>query len=432
MRLSSTIMKMNSTILTSPSTSSPRTTSTNHSRSLYCWIVLILYSVAVICVLRDQSIVALIEKLIQSEPLIFAPEFSISRDLMLPTSEAKSMISPINTLPTAWIVLETVGEFGNHLQLLPFGLAFREWLQEEYYYDSSHQLASGTISLSVRQRVGNLQKSKPTVEKLQRCFPRLRETIQFMDPLSNTSTWKDREEPLSKNSSQTHSDIEMALSQSPTIEVKYPFDLNRPAIEKVLYANQDNQANLSRLIFHLPLKNNPRKRETHLQNYFQLDYDSCGCSGENATLVGTHETLLHVRGFQTEVSNWEEKRLYDLDPQNVADSLLGHLHPKIDSVAILGRFSESLDPYVDALEKRGIATRKISGQTDLQDFCLLSRHSKVAGQMRSTFFTHAVLLNQNLDRVDAYEIIDNQRSRNYRPCRNMANNETIFCHVFNA
>jgi hypothetical protein len=320
------------------------------------------------------------------------------------------------------LIVETAGELGNYLQLLPFGIAFQHWLEDEYRVMKPPTLA-------VHQRIGNFQKSQPTISKLHRCFPRLRD-IRFLEP-SPTLMDTIQNGPIAESGILFVNGTGNVAPE--LLEVQYPFDLNRAAIENALNSRAQRD---SQLVFYLPLDQNPRdfksfpEIEEISQSHFHLDYESCGCSGPNMAAVEPHETLLHVRGFQTELANWEEMRLYDLDPERVAHSLLGHLQPKVDSVVVMGRFFSSLNSYVDALQARGIATRKIVNQTDMQDFCLLSKSRKVAGQMRSTFFYHALLLNHNLERADAYEIIDNQRSLRYRPCRNLGNNETIHCHVF--
>jgi hypothetical protein len=115
----------------------------------------------------------------------------------------------------------------------------------------------------------------------------------------------------------------------------------------------------------------------------------------------------HLRNFAAE----EPKRRlsHELGPKQTARDVLGHLHPG-DKVAVISRFSrDRAQPYLDAMEDRGLRVRFIEGQTGVQDFCfLLQAEKEMIGISHSTFFLWAAYLS-NCRRVVAYTVNSDAR-----------------------
>ena len=92
----------------------------------------------------------------------------------------------------------------------------------------------------------------------------------------------------------------------------------------------------------------------------------------------------------------------EIGPNRTANSLFRHLGAG-DRVAITSRFQDGLQPYIDALERRGIQTRAVTGQSGMEDFCfLLHAKKEIVGVTKSTFFAWAALLG-NATTIRAYQ-----------------------------
>jgi hypothetical protein len=119
----------------------------------------------------------------------------------------------------------------------------------------------------------------------------------------------------------------------------------------------------------------------------------------------------HLRNFAAE----EPKRRlsHELGPKQTARDVLGHLHPG-DKVAVISRFSrDRAQPYLDAIEERGLRARFIEGQTGVQDFCfLLHSQKEMIGISHSTFFLWAGYLS-NCPHVIAYTVNSKQRRQTF-------------------
>ena len=102
------------------------------------------------------------------------------------------------------------------------------------------------------------------------------------------------------------------------------------------------------------------------------------------------ETVLHVRNFFTELNGAWEKGFRELSPNNVASmlfakSLASHNAPP--RIAIVSRFTSTVQPYVDQLKTQyNASVRVISNQTGLQDFCFLKEtQHQLIGTYTSTY-----------------------------------------------
>ena len=342
------------------------------------------------------------------------------------------------------IIVTTMGELGNHLQLLPVGYDLR------YHLTTRHGIDSNVAFF--HYKVQSNDKGQETHAKLTRCFKGLHD-LQYLSPLGHgidhkqeaghhmastsvitvpqalrTGSAKYR---VSTRRQHEHIVIKTAsaeLLEKQMIEISTALDS--------LHASLESEHDEALLVYHISLSQNPMQPTPEtVKRDFAFDYEACPC---DAGVISDTDTVLHMRGFSTEFQVREKKedhRFEELDPERVADNLLGHLsRDNHDTVAIMSRYAQAANPFLSILEKRGIPSRVLQSGSDMEDFCLLSKASRVAGHTQSTFFTWAALhLNNNLQRADAYQLRGKlqfiSRDQN-QTCRGFGNNHTIFCHVF--
>jgi hypothetical protein len=106
------------------------------------------------------------------------------------------------------------------------------------------------------------------------------------------------------------------------------------------------------------------------------------------------EVVFHLRNFATESKLLLTKGYQELDPNSTAELLFGNLKPG-DKIAIVSRFTDTVQPYVAALESRGLSVRVIRNQTSVEDFCFLqSTKKELVGAKMSTFANWAAVLGE--------------------------------------
>jgi hypothetical protein len=95
----------------------------------------------------------------------------------------------------------------------------------------------------------------------------------------------------------------------------------------------------------------------------------------------------------------------ELSPNKTALELFGHLKPG-DKIAITTRFGgKDVEPYVSALQGRGLQVRVIEGQSGTQDFCfLMSAQKELVGSLLSTFVMWAAYLG-DMKRANLYRVM---------------------------
>lgn len=128
------------------------------------------------------------------------------------------------------------------------------------------------------------------------------------------------------------------------------------------------------------------------------------------------ETVLHIRGYTTEMPGAGKRMGFaELSPNKVATELLSNLKSG-EKVAILSRFggkSVLIEPYVKALEARGLQVRVISGQTGYEDFCfLMSTQKEFVGIHGSSYASFAAYLG-NMTRARLYFLDSPETRRRY-------------------
>lgn len=123
----------------------------------------------------------------------------------------------------------------------------------------------------------------------------------------------------------------------------------------------------------------------------------------------------HLRNFMVEFprrKNFARKKGFEeLSPNKTANELFAHLKPG-DKVAITTRFGgKHVEPYVSALEQRGLRVRVIHGQSGVQDFCfLLNAKKELVGTKKSTFLELAALLG-DMERAELYDMQDPKKKK---------------------
>jgi hypothetical protein len=139
-------------------------------------------------------------------------------------------------------------------------------------------------------------------------------------------------------------------------------------------------------------------------------------------LPDADETIFHFRNFLHEMpKKGIQYGFAELGPNQTARDLFAHLNAG-DKVAIITRFDATFaQPYVDALERKGLQVRVVTGQTGVQDLCFLkSAEKEIVGSSVSTYFLWAGILG-NAATVRVYSIDSEER-------RNRKNPEGFFVH----
>lgn len=104
-----------------------------------------------------------------------------------------------------------------------------------------------------------------------------------------------------------------------------------------------------------------------------------------------------------------KKGFEELSPNKTANELFRHLR-KGDKVAITTRFGgKHVEPYVSALEERGLQVRVIHGQSAVEDLCfLMSAKKELVGTIKSSYVRWAAMLG-DMERVELYDMQDPKR-----------------------
>ena len=99
------------------------------------------------------------------------------------------------------------------------------------------------------------------------------------------------------------------------------------------------------------------------------------------------ETVLHFRNFLTEMpKRGKHLGFEELSANKTAKELFAN-HKPGEKVAIISRFGDKVDEYIQAMESiRGLKVRYIENQTGNEDFCFLVKAQKeIIGTYMSSF-----------------------------------------------
>mmetsp|Transcript_12310 Transcript_12310/g.18055 ORF Transcript_12310/g.18055 Transcript_12310/m.18055 type:complete len:387 (+) Transcript_12310:96-1256(+) len=299
--------------------------------------------------------------------------------------------------PTITIVVQLGGEMGNHLSRIAFGYALKWILRDDYHIPSSR---------IILRHQDNSKWSK-TQQSMQRCFPNLRK-LDFSKGNTNEfdQRWKQQEGLLGKNNSASllhypqgtfcddahciHSHMKELLAVlRRTNKSSWTMPKNATITLPFIFAGQCPQA-----IGYINDRYNERFRAL-----FQLDPSCCS----TATSSQDDDLVLHVRSFQHEMPK-QGKRLHyqELSPTQLATQISSLYNEKNNdefknqSVAVVGRFDDFVQPYVDALRQEGFTKARLvpSSLMDGEEtFCFLQENpSETMGVSISTFALWAAYL----------------------------------------
>lgn len=310
------------------------------------------------------------------------------------------------------LVSQLGGELANNLGNIAWGLAIRQWLQDEHH---------------VRTRIVLRRQNKPKWQNgnhdIHQCFPELKQ-MDFEEGYQPVVI--EAIETQMKRIGTTFSN--MASSDEVTI---------RREMQRFLDAANQNESlpeeqAANNLSYPLIYGHFLCYLDLFVDRYFDIvrekfRFDPACChtipdpdesvfvsKSESDATLRTYMVMpgnltpcftwfQHFRNFLGEMPN-RGKRLgfEEIGPDQMANELFGHLQPG-DKVAITTRRlgNNATQPYVEALRRRGIQVRVVVGQTGVQDFCFLMNTKKeLVGTATSTFAVWAGLLgNSSLVRL---------------------------------
>jgi hypothetical protein len=310
------------------------------------------------------------------------------------TAEDKEVATPPRPRRNITLVAHLRGQMGNNLGVLAHAYAVRLAIERTYPH----------ISINLVGQHQNAHKWKSTARNLQTCFPSLR-NFQFeggnwdseyrtrlqqqnkwlkLGTKKSDSTrnllhvdescpnrglcWRETADFLqSLLQQQTENPDVKMIQESPNATVSLPFLSSRSmSILDVLVDEFYDE----------------------IRQWLTLDAACCKERPEEG------EVVFHLRNFATESKVLLSKGYQELDPNSTAELLFAHLRPG-DKIAIVSRFTDSVQPYVKALESRGLSVRVIRNQTSVEDFCFLQSSKKeLVGAKMSTFVNWAAVLGE--------------------------------------
>jgi hypothetical protein len=292
------------------------------------------------------------------------------------------------------LVAHLRGEMGNNLAILAHAYAVRLAIERTYPHISIHLVAQHQQA----------RKWKSTAQNLQTCFPSLRH-LQFeggtwdseyrvrreqqnswlqLGAKKNGNTgnllhvdescprqglcWRETAEFLQHLlHQQTENPDVKVIQEPPNATVSLPFLSSRSmSILDVLVDEFYDE----------------------IRQWLTLDAACCKERPEQ------EEVVFHLRNFAAENVKLLSKGYQELDPNSTAELLFANLRPG-DKIAIVSRFPDQVQPYVVALESRGLSVRVIRNQTSVQDFCFLqSTKKELVGAKMSSFVSWAAVLGE--------------------------------------
>jgi hypothetical protein len=280
---------------------------------------------------------------------------------------------------TISLVVELRGELGNQLSSLA-GARITQWLA-----------AQRGISIRIvaqHQAKGKWVKGR---DDIQTCFPNLRdldfeggtwnEEFREQERVQNTWLTTDQQE---SNLTDVHRESQLdflktLLDQQERGESKIPTESSA--------SHYSTPFLKARMFFWFQIVRNEAWYHV-IREWLRFDEAAC-CSD----LPLDNEIVFHHRNFLAELKrNTWKKGFFEISPTNAATKLFANAS-KGDKIAIVSRFPRETQPYVDALEARGIHSRLIFNHSGVQDFCfLIKATNELVGTHKSTFLWWGSLL----------------------------------------
>lgn len=269
------------------------------------------------------------------------------------------------------IIVQMSGEMGNHLSKLASGIGVSLYLRDTYHIESSE------LMLRHQERT---DKWKPAVAYLKQCFPFAKE-LNFSEAQSYYAPTNSPFDGIND----TNETVIMAAIGT-IAQATERVNQSSPVI---VYSN------------HLALLDAYMDRYYEVyREYFAMNQTCC------ATLPDDDEVVLHMRLFTKEMPRKGVQKGYEeLSPKDLIEQALKpYATNTTKKIAILSRYPDHLDEYVQALSDAGWNVRVLANQTATQDFCFLMNANTMIGSVRSTFFFWAAVLSNTAQRVLAYSV----------------------------
>lgn len=160
-----------------------------------------------------------------------------------------------------------------------------------------------------------------------------------------------------------------------------------------------------------------------IREFFRMDEEIC-CKLQPEPA----ESVLHVRNFLTELGQRAfAMGFIELSPYRLVNELFRDVGvQENETVAIVSRFPETMQPYVNEFKKKHIRVRLINNQSGVEDFCFLrGAEHKMVGHYSSTFAAWAAILG-NSTSVRLYTVTRTPGRNDQVPARNITYGNRLF------
>jgi hypothetical protein len=312
------------------------------------------------------------------------------------------------------IVIQLSGELGNHLSKLAAGIGVAAMIHQYNYNHTSSSSTSDsyyfTTNLHIRHQ-DHTTKGDTSLRILQECFPNL---IQIQNDVDETSVFITQHPILHTNDPHSNVNSNHVTEVDMTIQ---------SIIQDAINAYESASNSPTEII--MPYQTPFIVYSNHLVGFFDVYMDrfydlyrqyfiidesnpTCGCTSQQyqASAENTNNNILfYYRGYQIELPKKGIPLGYEeIHPNSLVSYLLEQqqYQPNIYNVAIVSRFPDRTEPYVNALTNVGYTVRVIQHMNStnivtsvMHDFCYLRRLTttiELIGPIRSTFFMWASIL----------------------------------------
>jgi hypothetical protein len=311
------------------------------------------------------------------------------------------------------------GELGNHLSILGHAIGVAQLIEKHYPHLS--------VKIQGQRQLDAPGKGKPVADAITQCFPYFRNNNV---ELRNGGRWQNAK--IGKSSFlfiQKRQDMWLSSRKYDTLALnvdgacKNTRNCWREATELLLkmHAEQDNANGTkvlppeppypphfpARLYTSLPFLTSDKMSslDGYLLNnwkvtkkWFQMNLTDPRCC-DPSDVPRDDDVVWHYRNFAGEGPRLIKMGFQDLDPETAVTALFRPLLAKIDPrprrLVIVSRYTDNLQPYIDALKKSNLTTDVVvrMNGTATTDFCFLRQTKNIlVGNYMSTFARWAGLI----------------------------------------
>jgi hypothetical protein len=303
------------------------------------------------------------------------------------------------------LIVQLRGELGNHLAILA-GAHITQLIAAQLYPNIRLQLI-GQHQTSTERGRHQLKKWIRARNDLIRCFPEFKNFVfdggihdpEFLEIQAIQKTWlSESEEQKLTNAREEGLEFTQSLMEKQERGIpgvpQQPGNITKYSIP-FMVANSFSWSD--------GLRN--KTWYDNIRNWMRFNESAC-CS----KLPDSRDVVYHHRNFMTEMKHRAYGNHYtEATPKTVSNVIFGN-SPLATDIAITSRYKHGIEPYIDALEAKGIRTRFIANQTGVQDFCFLMKaQNELVGKYQSTFVRWAAFLgNATTNRFYALDQSKNQ------------------------